>query len=42
MAIGYALLAVLYSYITLKSDWKLYAEIAQRRSEGAIKPTIAA
>ncbi|CAB9526458.1 Mate efflux family protein (Partial), partial [Seminavis robusta] len=36
MAIGYGMLVILYSVITLKSDWVQYAEIARRRSEVAM------
>jgi len=33
VAIGYLILVILYSMITLSSDWKKYAEIAKQRSE---------
>ena len=33
MAIGYAVLVLLYSYIAFTSDWKKYAELARMRSE---------
>jgi len=33
MAIGYAMLAVLYSIIVLRSDWEHYANLARIRSE---------
>jgi multidrug resistance protein, MATE family len=33
MAIGYLVLAILYSYIVITSDWDKYAIIARRRSE---------
>jgi hypothetical protein len=33
MAIGYAVLVVLYSFIAFTSDWKKYAELARMRSE---------
>eukprot|EP00978_Attheya_sp_CCMP212_P034173 scaffold141984_cov62-Attheya_sp.AAC.3 len=33
MAIGYAMLVLLYGYTAWKSDWVRYAEIAQERSE---------
>jgi len=34
VAIGYVMLVILYSIITLRSDWKKYSEIAIERSEG--------
>lgn len=35
MAIGYGMLVVLYSFIALRSDWALYAKLAQKRSESS-------
>jgi len=39
MAIGYAILVLLYGTITWRSDWNLYAEMAQTRSEVVAKKT---
>jgi len=36
MAIGYGLLVLLYGTITWRSDWQLYAALAQQRSERVI------
>ena len=32
---GYSLLVFLYGSLVLKSDWKLYAEIARKRVEAS-------
>lgn len=40
MALGYGVLLILYSYITLTSDWVKYAEIARQRSEIADDPVV--
>jgi len=33
MTIGYFVLAILYGWILVRSDWRYYAQLAQRRSE---------